>query len=40
MSALQTFMLVSDHDKQEAIRIADKVAQGTNLFPENDGSYF
>jgi DNA repair/transcription protein MET18/MMS19 len=27
MSALQTFMLVSDHDKQEAIRIADKVAQ-------------
>ena len=40
MSALQTFMLVSDHDKQEAIRIADKVAQGTSLFPENDGSYF
>lgn len=28
MSALQTFMLVADHDKQEAIRIAEKTAQG------------
>ncbi|KKA19117.1 DNA repair/transcription protein [Rasamsonia emersonii CBS 393.64] len=27
MSALQTFMLVADHDKQEAIRIAEKTAQ-------------
>jgi DNA repair/transcription protein MET18/MMS19 len=28
MSALQTFMLVVDHDKEEAKRIADGVAQG------------
>lgn len=28
MSALQTFMLVVDHDKEEAKRIADAVAQG------------
>jgi hypothetical protein len=28
MSALQTFMLVADHNKQEAIRIAEKTAQG------------
>ncbi|KAL1965816.1 hypothetical protein VTN77DRAFT_5137 [Rasamsonia byssochlamydoides] len=27
MSALQTFMLVADHDKQEALRIAEKTAQ-------------
>lgn len=29
MSALQTFMLVVDHDKDEAKRIAQGVAQGT-----------
>lgn len=29
MSALQTFMLVVDHDKQEARQIAERVAQGT-----------
>lgn len=29
MSALQTFLLVVDHDKEEAKRIADTVAQGT-----------
>ena len=28
MSALQTFMLVVDHDREEAKRIADGVAQG------------
>jgi hypothetical protein len=28
MSALQTFLLVVDHDKEEAKRIADSVAQG------------
>lgn len=28
MSALQTFLLVVDHDRQEAIRIAEKTAQG------------
>lgn len=28
MSALQTFMLVVEHDKDEAKRIADSVAQG------------
>jgi hypothetical protein len=32
MSALQTFMLVADHDKQEAVRIAEKVAQGMSVF--------
>lgn len=30
MSALQTFLLVVDHDKEEAKRIADTVAQGTS----------
>ncbi len=29
MSALQTFMLVVDHDKQEARQIAERVAQGS-----------
>lgn len=33
MSALQTFMLVVDHDKDEAKRIAESVAQGTTQFP-------
>jgi hypothetical protein len=28
MSALQTFMLVVDHDKQEARQIAERIAQG------------
>jgi DNA repair/transcription protein MET18/MMS19 len=28
MSALQTFMLVVDHDKAEAKQIAERVAQG------------
>jgi hypothetical protein len=28
MSALQTFMLVVDHDKEEAKRIAEGIAQG------------
>jgi hypothetical protein len=28
MSALQTFMLVVEHDKEEAKRIAESVAQG------------
>jgi DNA repair/transcription protein MET18/MMS19 len=28
MSALQTFMLVIDHDKEEAKRIAEGTAQG------------
>jgi DNA repair/transcription protein MET18/MMS19 len=32
MSALQTFMLVVDHDKTEAKQIAERVAQGT-VFP-------
>jgi hypothetical protein len=32
MSALQTFMLVVDHDKDEAKRIAESVAQGTTQF--------
>lgn len=29
MSALQTFLLVVDHDKQEAKQIAERIAQGT-----------
>lgn len=33
MSALQTFMLVVDHDKEEAKRIADLVAQGKSNAP-------
>lgn len=33
MSALQTFMLVVDHDKEEAKRIANNVAQGMWLCP-------
>lgn len=28
MSALQTFLLVVDHDKQEAKQIAERIAQG------------
>jgi hypothetical protein len=32
MSALQMFMLVVDHDKDEAKRIAESVAQGTTQF--------
>lgn len=35
MSALQTFMLVVDHDKQEARQIAERVAQG-NTPPRTD----
>lgn len=33
MSALQTFMLVVDHDKEEAKRIAEGTAQGTPTRP-------
>lgn len=32
MSALQTFLLVVDHDKQEAKQIAERIAQGTVTF--------
>lgn len=32
MSALQTFMLVVDHNKEEATDIAKQAAQGTVLF--------
>jgi hypothetical protein len=32
MSALQTFMLVVDHDKEEAKRIAEGTAQGIAPF--------
>lgn len=41
MSALQTFMLVVDHDKDEAKRIAQGVAQGIAapaLVPSNDSN--
>lgn len=33
MSALQTFLLVVDHDKEEAKRIAEGVAQGRFCHP-------
>lgn len=32
MSALQTFLLVVDHDKQEAKQIAERVAQGMSVY--------
>lgn len=32
MSALQTFLLVVDHDREEAKQIAERVAQGEWLF--------
>ena len=40
MSALQTFMLVVEHDKEEAKRIAESVAQGnsTPALTTYDGS--
>lgn len=33
MSALQTFMLVVDHDKEEAKRIAEGIAHGMPIRP-------
>jgi len=33
MSALQTYMLVVDHDKEEAKRIAEGIAHGMQLRP-------
>lgn len=33
MSALQSFMLVVDHDKEEAKRIAEGIAQGMSIRP-------
>lgn len=33
MSALQTFLLVVDHNKQEANQIANQVAQGESFGP-------
>jgi hypothetical protein len=39
MSALQTFMLVVDHDKQEARQIAERIAQGIE-YPSMDCRYY